>query len=502
MSVFNFTEPSRQSVKGILVIFAFTLYKTTKQFIIVFSIFLFKYLKNDSETTQNNYYLFGGIAVLIYLLINAILRYKNFKFHVTETHFVLQNGVFNKEETSISKHKIQNVYIKQNIIQQLINVVSLAIETAGDDKTEIEIKALSKEKAKVLKELLLEYKKSNNLIKPENELKSIKVEGKSYLYKASLKKILLEGFSENHFRSLFLILLFLGGFYNDFEGYVSNYYNKFNIDYLSIGDVSLFYTVLINFAIILSLIIIAISYSCIKIVLENFDLKVEETDSGLEISKGLFNKISLGLQASRIQNTTLKTNRLKESLNLYKLSFTQAMLNKKQQKHFNIIGLSKDQIKELIIRFYANIFELTKKYKPEKYFIFKQIITYGLLIFFFNVTLYFLPTSFLYINIPLFLISTLYIYYSYKKTYYTFNDKFLTVGSGQFIDTITDYLELHKIQSIQFKQTIFQKRRGIASLRIYSASKPLKINHIKEVDAKNILNYFIYNVESSPKNWM
>jgi putative membrane protein len=132
----------------------------------------------------------------------------------------------------------------------------------------------------------------------------------------------------------------------------------------------------------------------------------------------------------------------------------------------------------------------------------KKIATYSFILLVVNVVLYFLPTPFLYINIPLILMSSLTIFYSYKKAYYSFNTDYLTVGSGQFIDTITDYLELHKIQTVQFKQTVFQKRRAIASLVIYSASKALKIKHINENDAKNILNYFLYKVESSPKNWM
>ncbi|MEN8884933.1 MAG: PH domain-containing protein [Winogradskyella sp.] len=35
--------------------------------------------------------------------------------------------MYNKEEISVSTSKIQNVYIKQNVLQQIINVVSLSI---------------------------------------------------------------------------------------------------------------------------------------------------------------------------------------------------------------------------------------------------------------------------------------------------------------------------------------------------------------------------------------
>ena len=83
----------------------------------------------------------GVVFVVVFFLVLAILKYRNFIFHITDSEFRLDSGIINKENTVIPKLKIQNVSIKQNVIQQLINVVSLTIETAGDDKSEIEINA-------------------------------------------------------------------------------------------------------------------------------------------------------------------------------------------------------------------------------------------------------------------------------------------------------------------------------------------------------------------------
>lgn len=73
-----------------------------------------------------------GFGILVYLLVVAFLNYWNFKFYLKDDDFYLTTGILNKESTVISKSKIQNVYIKQNFLQQLIDVVSLNIETAGD----------------------------------------------------------------------------------------------------------------------------------------------------------------------------------------------------------------------------------------------------------------------------------------------------------------------------------------------------------------------------------
>jgi putative membrane protein len=163
MSEFNFENPSRQSAKGILVIFGVSVFKVGKGIVIAGAALVLKYLQSGKgpDLTQP-IFIISVLAIAIFFLIIAILRYLNFKFFLKEDYFFLQKGIINKEEISVSFGRIQNVYIKQNLLQQLINVVSLAIETAGDDKTEIEITALSKTKAMALKSKLLAEVKAQN----------------------------------------------------------------------------------------------------------------------------------------------------------------------------------------------------------------------------------------------------------------------------------------------------------------------------------------------------
>ena len=63
-------------------------------------------------------------------------------------------------------------------------------------------------------------------------------------------------------------------------------------------------------------------------------------------------------------------------------------------------------------------------------------------------------------------------------------------------------MELFKIQSVEFKQTIFQKRRSLASLSLMNASGSMTIPYIDETMAKEIYNYLLYHTEISEKSWM
>ena len=497
MSAFNFETPSRQSAKGIIVIFGVSAYKILKGLAIAFIALFLKYIKSDkSPDLTSPIFILSCIGLVVLFLLIAVLRFVNFKFFIKDNYFFLRKGIFNKEEISISKDKIQNVYIKQNVIQQLINVVSLSIETAGDDKTEIEITALSRDKALVLKEYLLSGLK---LI----DNKDVQIAEETVYFKASVKKLLLEGITENHFKSFVLIFAFIVGIYNDIKEFISelNLSSKFG-KWFQLDNESIIGLLLINVTLIVTLLILSFLLSLIRMLIQNFDLTVKIKPNGLEISKGLLNKINLSLTNSRIQNTIASTNRVKRALGLYKLSFTQAMINKKQQLKFNIVGLSKLQLDELIQQFYPNVQNRLTKHKPQKYLLYRMLWIGFMVIAIINLGLYFSPKLFLLANIPFiaFVIANAMI--TYKKAYFHIDEELIVVGYGMLIETHTSYLEIKKTQAVTLNQTIFQKRRGIASVVVNSASKSITIPHVDLQTANEIKNYLIYKVEYENKDWM
>lgn len=498
MSAHNFDTPSRQSAKGIIVILGVSAYKFIRATIILVIAFLLKYFQGDKSIDLTSPIVLASlIGVPSVLILIAILRYRNFVFHVSNDYFILKKGILKKEEISVSKRKIQNVYIKQNLLQQFINVVSISIETAGDDKTEIEIMALPRDKAKALKSLLLSDSKVEQVEDEEQETED------TVYFKASLKRIILEGISENHLKSFILVFGFLIGIYNDVKDFVEQLSISDQLEEtFSLDSQSLMGLILFNVTIVVILSIISFLFSLVKVLIQNFDLTVTKTEKGMEITKGLINKINLGLIASRIQTTTVSTNRFKKALGLYQLAFTQAMVNKKQRQKFNIIALSYDQIHELLDKFYPQIALNNEKHKPHNYYIYRAAFLSVIPLVIINIGLAFLPTTYLFLNIPIVLFIGFSIYFSYKKKYYSIDDRYITVGGGGLIDLTTSYLEISKIQAVSIRQTIFQKRRQLASVKIFSASKSLTIPQIYLATANDINNYLLYKVESEDKDWM
>jgi len=500
METTDFSQPIRQSSKGIIIIFAFNAFSFFKKFFVLFIAFGVSIMRRKS---------FGGITptmmllallgVLIIILVIAILKYLNFKFHLSKDDFHLATGIINKDNTIIPKSKIQNVYIKQNFLQQIINVVSVKIETAGDKKSEIEISALDKPTALLLKKKL--FNKAN--VENEHAEQIDTIEASEVFFKVTPKRLLLEGISQNHFKSFLLILTFAYGIYSEFKDFLKDLELEKHVEGLvKLDEDTILNLIITNVVIILVVVLFSFLFSIVTTFIINFNLEVVEHQKTIEINKGLFNKVSLSLTPSRIQNLVIKTNRVKQYFNLHSLSVKQAMVNAKQQKNFKIVALEKEQLNHLINKLLINYNNEGEVAKPRPYFIrisVLEMLAFGIVIN--ALSLFLFGIEMFWINVVFVPFAVLYVYFAYKKAYYKISDNFLTIGSG-VIDTTTNILEIHKIQEVELKQTLFQQRSDIASLVISTASKSVTIPYISKLEALSIYNFLLYKVESQDRDWM
>ena len=198
----DFSQPKRQSLPGILVMFANSLQKTVRALWPMLLIWLVKF---DS---LNKLVFFGTIAgVVIIIGVISYLQYLFFTFHIDEENneFVIQKGVFNKTRITIQLHKIQQVNINQSLIQRLVGVHKLEIDTAGSDKKEASISAISHDLATILKERLINHSQQETTT--DSEKVAIEESPTSFI-KTGILSLVKIGFTSNYIKSFALIFLF------------------------------------------------------------------------------------------------------------------------------------------------------------------------------------------------------------------------------------------------------------------------------------------------------
>src|SRR5690606_22696071 len=195
--------PTRQSVKGLALIFIVSIRQAIKMF---WPMILILVIQNDIFKDRL-VVIISVLTVLILLVVHSILYYLNFYFYVSNGEFILKKGYLRKKVLSIPLDRIQSVNTKQNLIQQLLDVVSLEIDTAGTVGRELKIHALENSFATELQSLLRSAKKEkSDLI--ANDLQEKSEAAEELILKLSPSDLLKIGISQNHLRTSLIIIAF------------------------------------------------------------------------------------------------------------------------------------------------------------------------------------------------------------------------------------------------------------------------------------------------------
>ena len=493
----NFSEFSKQSPKGIIVLYFKQIYTTLK----LFWILLFFAIKDFSKFSKigENYIYLGILVVLLFFLIRAFLIYKNFLFKIDNNHFILQQGIISKTNTSIPFHRIQNINFKQNLVQQIINVYEVSIETAGSTDTEIAIKALNFEDANNLKSVILDSKEINEpVVKQSTEKPFLKI---------SILELFKVSLTENHLRNLFLFIAILLGFFQQIQQIADSFGETETLDgFIKDSTNAVSTSFILVFALLVFLTITAFITSFVRIFLVHFNLSAYLKKDAFEINQGLFTKKSIILKKQKIQNITVSTNPLKRLIGISYITFKQAVsgkINHKNEKVIKIVGCKKNQVDDVKTNLYQfKDIEAQDKMYPDTYYINRVYLFNLLFLVIIYVSIYiFTEPFFLYSLVLILPIYGFLIQKKIKKRFYKLNDEMIVVGNGM-IETHHTYLELFKVQNIKLKQTIFQQRSNVTDLILQTASGKITVPCLSYSKAIEMYNHILYKVETSHKSWM
>ena len=105
----------------------------------------------------------AGVA-LVGLAVVAIVAYevvywRRYEYAVTTDTFDIRSGVFRRRNREIPVDRIQNVDIAQNVVQRMLGVAEVDMETAGGGATEAAVRYVGFEEAKRLQRVLAARKR-------------------------------------------------------------------------------------------------------------------------------------------------------------------------------------------------------------------------------------------------------------------------------------------------------------------------------------------------------
>ncbi len=495
MNKIDLTKPTRQSVKGLVFIFVQSIRQALRMFWAFIAILVIQ------RNIFDNKFIIGIVllVVLVLLITHSVFYYLNFFFYVKDGNFILKKGYLRKKIMTIPLDRIQSVNTKQNLVQQLLNVVTLEIDTAGTVGKELKIHALEKLFATELQDQIRSGKKKKMVVEPAGKHGLIEVP-EEIILKLTPLDLLKIGISQNHLRTGLIIVAFGFQIFQQIQDMFKEKADEYSNEF--VGFISNSNWALITFLIAFFL-IISILFSLFRTAFKYFDFKLLKKEGTYRVESGLINKRNVVIPHNKVQELNWETGPIKKQFGIYNIVFKQAVSgqNRRQQlvdapgclsKHLELLKtdlFGEDQLSS------------TPKIYSNSYYFRRLWILYGWLPmilaapFFYSEWLFYGGAFFWIIA------SAVYSYLILKKHYFRMDNDQIRISSGA-ISHEWKQMELYKIQSVEFRQTIFQKQRSLASLHLMNASGSMTIPYINESMAKEIYNYLLYHTEIAEKEWM
>ena len=493
----DLNAPQRQSPVGVVVFFFKNLRKAVN---FIFYFFVVQFSMNTGAT-----FLWVGVTVAVVLtFVYSILVYKRFVFYIEEGEFIIEKGLFNREKIAVPFERIQSVHIDQNVIQRALKVVGLKIDTAGSGTKELEIVALPDAYARSIQEYLIEKKNLQSAESQHDEVENnIESNQKTFeepTISLSAIDILKVGLTENHLKTSVAIFALINGYYWQSQDFFFNIFQDYIVD----GEEFVVNKWLFILPILLlGLFVISIVISVVLAFLKYHNLQFFLGSKEVKSISGLLKRVEYQIPISKIQYFKYSTNPLRKLVGIKTLVVKQASsIASSDKQSLMIPGCNQSQLDEVVREFFPelalssiNILKADPYLKVQMVVFFSMlpalvISLFGLL----NTNVFGFAALYFLISLPLA------IKYAANMRLEV-NAEVVQLRKG-WIFPKTEILKYYKLQSVSFKQNVFQKGRNTVHLDFYTAAGSLRMWQLDADVAEELYNYLLYKIESSNDKWM
>jgi len=502
----DFSLPQRQSAAGIVILFVDTFQRLVRALAIPLVVILVR-----SENLNIGYLL--GFASLLTLLIGAVayLQYRRFTFYLDEQHqeFVINKGIISRTNLTIQLDKIQQVNINQSLIQRLVGVYSLEIDTAGSDKKEAHIKAISKDLAEILKETLLARGgQSIHQNKNNTEISEVVQEPGMPFLKLSPATLLKIGITSNYGQTIALVMGFLLA---AFEGLKDLNQVFFEIDKEEMGNTLRQSASVLSICFLITFILtFLLAINVIRTFLKYYDFKITRQNISLAISSGLFAKKNTLLNPHKVQISAYSQNYFQKKLNILDMRMKQKDSStydgtEVKKNDLEIPGCNTHEKEEILRMIFNELPERGVPLLPNYRYVYFSVLFWmalplaAILIsgtWFFETHRTYYP-----LIAPYLIFSGLLIYFGYRNQRLFVSEGYIIKKSGIW-DVQHQILEPHKIQAISTTQMLWHRKPDIGHLTLHTAAGSFSFSFGNYKRINQLVNYWLYQVETIKKEWM
>jgi putative membrane protein len=489
----TFETPQRQSPLALVMMF-FKIFRTV---ITVIWPALIGLLLGGKKGNVGLKWLIAGASILLFVLIRTVLDYLYFRFSIKDGQLVVRKGFFYKTAITVPLERIQAVHLEQSFLHSVTLTHKLIIDTAGKEGAEVTIYAIPSSDAVALRTLILNRVDESKTV-TEAEAKPVA----KLISRLDLPGLLKLSLSANHIETIAVVLVFLIGRYEDVKPILGN--TPFLNELVSYGE-TMKYTWQLLTTLFVIVTVITIIISCIRMFLRFYNYTVRMDRKGYYIRWGLLQVKQKMIPFKRIQMIRWRSNFIRRLIGLALLNLKVSGTDETKKKVLIELPITDTGQIRQIVPVYQPVLPSETGAATQKI---HRSYAYRKTLFITLPVLIVVAGCLALVWQWYALLVFIWLPYSLGlQLLYCRNFCFWTTPEGlqQYESTwgrAEAILNWKNIQYIQIRQSIYQRKKGLATLSLHTAGGQFQIPYITHEQALAISNYALFRIESTQENWM
>ncbi|WP_041638469.1 PH domain-containing protein [Anoxybacillus flavithermus] len=412
---------------------------------------------------------------LFYAMLAGYMSWRRFTYRLQENDMYIEQGVFVKKKRYIPFERIQGISHSSGLLQRLVGVVQVHIETAGRqiDEPEVVLLAISAEEANQIERAVRHQKQQ----RPKTEDKS------DVIFTLRFRDVFFLSVTSG---GVFSVIAAIGAFFSDFNDFISfEWLNTF----LPTDDMS-------TIAFLFIVLVIAYVLSVAGHLFRYSNFTVEKQKNTITMKTGLLQRKSISTSIERVQAIAVKESPIRHLFGYVSVHLIHAGGSLDDGKHGSLLLfplVRKNEVASLIATCFPkyHLHDSFQSLPARARWRYMLRLLYTVMLIPIITIVFFQRFETL-----LLLLLAIYVgYRSYKQAGVAIKSEQLALRSG-WLTIKTVYMLKHRIQSLTISQTRMQQRLRLCTVRAtVMPGIRKKVVDVDEREAKAIYEWFLENKE-------
>ena len=477
----SLTEPRRQSLWAVVLLAVRTLRQIgiVQLLLVVGAIF----------SRVPSLLAFAALAVVLALVLFALaaLQWWRYTFHVSDGELIVHRGVLQRQTLSVPLERVQSVSLEQKLLHRIVSLVQVSLDTAGTDDAEFVIDAVDQPVAAALQQVVANYRLASTAEVVSGETPP---PPESEVLRHDPSRVLKVALSQSPFTGLVLLapLLAVGGDVVD--------YLPFDLPTIEEPTVG-WWLVWFVPALLVAGLLFSLILNVIRVFLTDWNLTLRSSSAGFRRDAGLLSTTSVAAPVPRVQLFDVRQGPVERRFGIHSV-----VLETVGSSNLDLPGCDLDQlnrIRSLALASSPGVRTLEERVSSAEVFlrtrnmaVLAALVCAGLWSPFGGWAALSL------VSVPVVWAITR---REVRLRRWGLAEEAIA-DRTQLVGWRRKEMLLRKLNVVTVRQSLFERKRGLATVTISSAAGVIRIGMIPVERARQVRDWALYVAETDRRVWM